>query len=199
MNNHLKMDRPECALVESGIYMASGFYAKADTLRKEFDQAILGQRGEHCLTPLAYAYCENAYQFLTASAERCFCEEAVAEVIEALERWGHDVLGTSHVSTPQIRVYVRGCSRRLLRDDVAAPWHCMLFLTTDEDHKRCRVKVLREGVPETGTLHIGRIVSSVPVFNQLLVHSTHEPYCVDGTPRSMNPLQGLVFLDGYLW
>src|SRR5207253_538718 len=100
--------------------------------RDEFDKAILGQNGQHGgITPLTYAYSEDAYQFLTASAERCFSEDVVADIIGTLEQWGNAALGTTHVSTPQVRVYVRGCSRKLYRDNVAAPWHFMLSLTSN--------------------------------------------------------------------
>jgi hypothetical protein len=201
MSQHLKMEGAECTLIEGGIYVSSGFYSKAETLRGEFDKAILGQNGQHGgITPLAYAYSENAYQFLTAGAERCFSEAVVADVIGALERWGNAVLGTSHVSTPQVRVYVRGCSRKLYRDNVAAAWHFVLSLTANHIRvKRCKISILRESIPGKGSLSIDKIVNSAPVFNQLLVHSTREPYSVEGAHTSMNPLEGTVLLDGYMW
>lgn len=198
MNTDMKF---ESESIESGIYLGSGFYSGAQTLRNQFDKAILGQNGEHGgLTPLAYAYYENAYRFLTAGAERCFSDDIVADLIETLTRWGSNVLGTSQVSMPQVRVYVKGCSRKLFRDDVCAPWHFILSLTSNHSRqRRCRIKILREVLPEKGRVTITKIVSSVPAFNQLLAHSTREPYSVEGTSTSMNPLEGTVFLDGYMW
>src|SRR5882724_5769147 len=132
MNTHPKMGVAEFQLVESGIYVASGFYSKAEALRSEFDKAILSQNGQYGgVTPLAYAYDEKAYRFLTAGAERCFSEDIVADLIETLKRWGSNVFGTSQVSMPQVRVYVNGCSRKLFRDNVHAPWHFILSLTSN--------------------------------------------------------------------
>lgn len=201
MSQHLKMEGAECTVIEGGIYVRNGFYSKAETLRREFDKAILGQNGQHVgITPLAYAYSEAAYQFLTAGAERCFSEDVVADVIGTLERWGNAVLGTSYVSTPQVRVYVRGCSRKMCRDDVAAPWHFVLSLTSNQIRpNRCRISILRESTPVKSSLTIGKIVNSPSVFNQLLVHSTRDPYGVEGAHTSMNPLEGTILLDGYMW
>lgn len=201
MSEHLKTERTDVRLIESGIYVGSGFYSKAEALRSEFDKAILGEHRQYGgLTPLAYAYYKDAYQFLTAGAERCFSENAVADLIETLQQWSKDVLATSHVSTPQVRVFVRGCSRKLFRDDVTAPWHFILSLTANHRwRKGGRIRILRESIPGKAELSINKIVSSVPVFNQLLVHSTHKPYSIEGVQTSVDPLEGTVLLDGYMW
>jgi len=201
MSQHPKMEGAECTLIEREIYVSSGFYSKAELLRREFNEAVLGQNGQQGgITPLAYAYTENVYQFLTAGAERCFSEVTVADVIGTLEQWGKAVLGISHVSTPQVRVYVRGCLRKLYRDDVTASWHFILSLTSNHIRaKRSNISILRDSIPGKGSLSIDKIVSSAPIFNQLLVHSTRQPYSVEGAYTSMNPLEGTVLLDGYMW
>ena len=204
MSEHLKNEGAEFRLIESAIYVGSDFYPKAQTLRREFDKAMLGEDGQYSgMTPLAYAFYKDTYQFLTAGAERCFSENLRADLIETLQQWGTNVLGASHVSTPQVRVYIRGCSRKLFRDNVTAPWHFMLSLTENQkSRKSCRIRILTESIPEedrSGKFTINKVVTSVPVFNQLLVHSTREPYSIEGVETSVNPLEGTVLLDGYMW
>ena len=191
MSGHLKSEGAEFSLIESGIYVGSDFYPEAQTLRGEFDKAMLGEDGQYSgLTPLTYAYYKDAYQFLTAGAERCFSESLLANLIETLKQWATNVLDVSHVSTPQVRVYVHGCSRKLFRDNVTVPWHFILPLTGNQNsRKSCRIRILRES----------KTLSLVPTFNQLLVHSTHEPYSIEGTETSANPLEGTVLIDGYMW
>ncbi|HEY2913387.1 MAG TPA: hypothetical protein VGK21_08515 [Candidatus Angelobacter sp.] len=201
MIEHPEIERPESRLMESGIYVENGFYSKAEILRAEFEKALLGEGKLNAgMTPLGYAYHKDTYQFLTASAERCFSEEAISELIETLQQWGNNVVGASHVSTPQVRVYIRGCSRKLIRDDVTTPWHFLLSLTPNtHPDKSCQIKILRENVPGNSSSRLHRVLSSFPVFNQLLVHSTRELYSIEGVQTSMNPLKGMVFLDGYMW
>jgi hypothetical protein len=200
MIEHLKIEPAEFRLMEPGIYVDNDFYSKAEILRAEFEKAILDESKRSTgMTPLGYAYHNDTYQFLTASAERCFSKEAVSDLIETLQQWGNNVIGTSHVSTPQVRVYIRGCSRELIRDDVATPWHFILSLTPNRHpDKGCQIKLLRENVQENSP-RFHRVLSSFPVFNQLLVHSTREPYSIERIRTSMNPLKGMVFLDGYMW
>lgn len=196
-----QLERPEFRWIQSGIYVENGFYSKAEILRAELEKAMLGEHGRNaCMTPLSYVYYRDAYQFLTAGAERCFSEEVVADLIETLQQWADNVLGASHVSTPQVRVYIRGCSRKLLRDDVTMPWHFLLSLTSHQSsRKSSQIRILRENTQGNGSFRFRRVLSSFPVFNQLLVHSAREPYSVDGMQTSMNPLEGMVFLDGYMW
>lgn len=200
MSEHLKIEGAEFRLIESRIYVGSDFYSKAQTLRSEFDKAMLGEHGQYGgMTPLTYAYYKDAYQFLTAGAERCFSEEVLADLVETLEQWARNVLGASHVSTPQVRVYIRGCSRQLFRDEVTAPWHFMLSLTANDSSRRSgRIRILPEK-DSLSKISINKVVTSVPVFNQLLVHSTHDSYSIEGVETSVNPLEGTVLLDGYMW
>ena len=201
MIEHLEVERPQFRLIESGIYVESGFHSKAEILRAEFEKAIFGENKQNPgMTPLGYAYHNDTYQFLTASAERCFSEEALSDLIETLQQWGKNVIGTSHVSTPQVRVYIRGCSRQLVRDEVATPWHFLLSLTPNpHPGKSCQIKILQENVQENASPRLHRVLSSFPIFNQLLVHSTRESYSIARVQTSMNPLKGIVFLDGYMW
>ena len=202
MSEHLNSEDAEFSLIEPGIYVGSDFYPGAQTLRGEFDRSMLGENGQYSgLTPLTYAYYKDAYQFLTAGAERCFSESLLTNLVEALKQWATNVLGASHVSTPQVRVYIRGCSRKLFRDNVTAPWHFILSLTGNKNsRKSCRIRILRESTPGKDKLiSMNKTVSLVPMFNQLLVHSTNEPYSIEGVETSANPLEGTVLLDGYMW
>jgi hypothetical protein len=203
MNTHLETESAEFRLLQSGIYLGSGFYEMAETLRSQFERAVLDPQGRNGgMTPLSYAYFENGYQFLTASAERLFTKDVVDGLIDRLRRWGNVVLGVSHVSTPQVRVYFNQCSRNLLRDNVSAPWHFILSITLNHRQQSpARIKILKERIPRNtkDEFSVDMIVNSALDFNQLLVHSTRDPYSVGAVKTSMNPLEGTVLLDGYLW
>jgi hypothetical protein len=153
------------------------------------------------LTPLTYAFCQNAYQFLTAGAERIFEPEILDDFISALRTWGNRTLGISHVSTPQVRVYVNGCSRNLLCDDVSAPWRYTLSLTkTLRPRKMGPINVLTDNTSQARKeFSVRQLMNAHLSLNQLLVHRTSNPYSVEVAKASMDPLEGVVFLDGYLW
>lgn len=184
-------------------YCEPDFYKMAATLRAQFQDQVRGARETSTgLTPFSYAFCENAYQFLTASAERVFAPEALEALIEGIRSWAGSTLGTRRVSTPQIRVFVSGCRRNLLRDDIAPPWRYSLSLTRAAGRRKIvRMTVVTEDLsgktPEQ--MRIENVLSSNMEFNQWLVHETKSAYSIEVTAKSMNPLEGAVFLDGYLW
>jgi hypothetical protein len=188
---------------DSPFYLENDFYGLGKILRSQFDKEILDAielRGGS--TPFAYAFCQDKYQFLTAGAERIFMPDILEDFMTRLRSWAGDTLGTTHVSTPQVRVYIQGCSRDLLRDGVSARWHYMLSLTRTVSRKKLGgLKLLPDPfqVGASGEVLMHRTVTSSLQFNQLLVHKTCNAYGVELSKTSMNPLEGAVFLDGYLW
>jgi hypothetical protein len=185
------------------LFLETNFYEKADTLRKQFEERLsTSVRENDGMTPLVYAFSNDKFQFLTASADRFFTREVVEDFIEKLREWAKARFGTQNVSTPQTRVYVNGCWRSLLLDGVSAKWHYMLSITRHGGRGGIGlVKVLTNTVRRDGNgqFSADRLVSSRLSFNQLLVHATENAYAIEMGKTSMNPLQGTVFLDGYLW
>lgn len=189
-------------LAGSSFYLEDDFYEMADTLRAQFEEQISAATGQNgSMTPLIYAFCRDAFQFLTASADRLFAGDILENLIDRLRAWANEAVGTSSVSTPQVRVYINGCRRHLLRDDCSARWHYMLSLTR-QPKKGGWVKILAGGVPKETTRYsigIDRTLSLQLKFNQLLVHNTSSAYSVEPAKTSMNPCDGAIFVDGYLW
>ena len=201
--NSLQAKHQELPSPQSSFYLDNNFFPAADVLWAQFERLMsMSVPANNSLTPLSYAFCHNAYQFLTAGVERVFEPDVLDDLIAALRAWGSRVLGTSHVSTPQFRVYINGCSRKLLCDDVSAPWHYALSLTKSlPPRKTGPVNLLTESVSSQARqdFAIRKLTNSHLSFNQLQVHKTSNPYSIDGATTSMNPLEGVVFLDGYFW
>ena len=191
------------SLQSPAFYIRDDFFESPETLRSQFEQKILtSAETENGTTPLSYAFCPDAYQFLTAGAERFFTPETIEHLIQNLLVLGADLLELSHVSTPQLRVYIEGCSRRLLRDDVSAPWRYSLSLTHPRrNRKDGRLRILTEDAdnPRRLTWRTHRTVNACLTFNQIVVHRTTNPYSIDPPGAAATPLEGAVFLDGYLW
>jgi hypothetical protein len=49
------------------------------------------------------------------------------------------------------------------------------------------------------TIGAGKLMSAKLEFNDLLVHDVSQPYGIEVGKASMDPGEGAVFLDGYLW
>jgi hypothetical protein len=180
------------------------FSAQASALRLQFEERLsLSAHDNAGITPLTYVFSENRYCFLTASAEQIFTTEVLQDFIERLHTWGHDQFGSEHVSTPQVRVYINGCGREVLQDNVMLGWHYTLSLTHgDRPAAVAQIRVLVTNKAEDRGSHFGvcEFVSLQLPFNHLLVHETQNSYGVELLKSSsMNPLKGSVFLDGYLW
>ena len=201
--NSLKAQQQELPRPESSFYLENNFFHAADVLRTQFENLMsMSVPANNSLTPLSYAFCRNAYHFFTAGVERIFEPEILDDLIAALRAWGTRVLGASHVSTPQFRVYINGCSRKLLYDDVSAPWRYALSLTQHlPPRKMGPLNLLTENVSSLARQEfaIRKLTNSHLSFNQMLVHKTSNPYSIDAVTTSMDPLEGLVFLDGYFW
>jgi hypothetical protein len=183
-------------------YVEKDFYDQAATLRHQLERAVSSAIStDPTVNPLIYAYSENAYQFLAASAERVFSADLLFTLLERLRAWARQRLGTSYASTPRVQVYIKGSQRHFAKDNVQAGWHYLLCLTQTE--KRTRpVGVLLESASQLLD-GVGFFVSSVNRVklnsNELLVHDARRAYRIDRVKGSTDPLEGKVLLDGYLW
>jgi hypothetical protein len=180
-------------------YCEAMFYEMADSLRAQFDKSIQDAASAAAgMTGFSYAFCQGSFQFLTASAERCFSSNSVQNLIERIRLWAGSTLGTTYVSMPHVRVYVRGCHRSLLRDDIAFPWRYCLSLTGSQSKHRIGYMTIAHHVKNTDHEQ-GNVITSNLDFNQLVVHSTRSAYSLETNAKSMNPVEATVFVDGYLW
>lgn len=201
MNSEL-VQHQEPSLKTSSLCVENDFFHRADLLRAQFERLMsMSVPANSGLTPFSYAFCQSAYQFLTVGAERVFEPEILDDLIDSLAAWAKKTLRTSHVSTPQLRIYLSGCYRNLLCDDVSAPWRYALSLTKDLQLGRTGpVNVLTDGDSSLQrSLSVKKLANSHLPFNQLLVHWTSNPYSIDAATNSMNPVKANIFLDGYFW
>jgi hypothetical protein len=177
------------------------FFVSADRLRLQLEEGLIS--ADHAgITPLTYVFSENRYSFLATAAADVFAPESIDEFIHYLGNWGRVELGVSHVSSPQVRVFTRGCGRELLTDAVVSGWHYVLCLTRGNgDGKNERVRIVAPTQEATGLehLHACDLVTCELKFNRLLVHDSQAAYAIDSNCTVMNPLQASVLLDGYLW
>jgi Family of unknown function (DUF6065) len=184
-------------------HIESDFFGQAEALRAQFEkQASSGGALETGENPFRYMYMENAYQCITASADHVFTQDVLLTFVDRLRAWAREKLGASHASSPRIRIYVNGSRRVVVRDDINVKWHYLFSLTRSPSRKAARMKILLESTPgRTGSrlLNVGRIVSASLDFNQLLVHDVKMAYGIDAPKASMNPQEGNIILDGYLW
>jgi hypothetical protein len=189
--------------VHEPFQLESGFYPRAGVLRAQFEErASLAVDESGGVTPFVYVFSRDKYQFLTTSAERIFSRDVLDDLIESLRLWSGNKLGTSHVSTPQIRLYLQGCWRRLVADGVNASWHYTLSLAPISPHlKPAYLKVLIEKSAGSvnGRFQIGQVVRSRLEVNQLYVNRVTDPYAVEGSFKSGDPKEGALLLDGYFW
>lgn len=183
-------------------YIEADFYGMATSLRAQFDGLFSEADGENSLTSLTYAYRQDCYQLLTASSERLFTPDLVEDLITRIRIWAKNEIGTSHVSTPHMRVFIKGCWRGICRDGTNTEWHYILWLVREYRQKLAQLKIVTEGLPLDGSgasIGIGHVINFPLRFNQLLVHRVNLPYGVETITTSMNPIHAAVFLDGYLW
>jgi hypothetical protein len=190
------------SFADSRIRVEDSFFAGSLDLRSQFVEHIsLREREQAGVTRLTYVFCAERYQFLTAAAEQIFASETLEALISSLSSWGRDELGTSHVSTPQLRVFVGGCARTMLQDDVMLGWHYQLSLTSDPPPAGGRMQVMptKNHNGKRNFFGISEFVRCKLTLNQLLVHDTQCAYGIEPVKSSMAPLDGVIFLDGYLW
>lgn len=183
---------------QPSIFLETEFYEKANALRAEFDEKLLKAADINAgATPLAYVYSEKKCQFLSASAEQVFTHAILNDLIDRISTWSSKQLGTLHVSTPQIRLFLAGCKRHLLRDDIRVQWHYLLSLSLKWP-RGSYFKVLPSG-NRNSRFEIAQMLKSELAFNQFVVHSVEDAYGIDFSGKTMNPVHGIVLLDGYLW
>lgn len=127
----------------ASIYLESDFYVKADILRDQFEAQILGAADQNGgITSFSHAFCRDAFQFLTASAQSIFSADILDDVIGKLGSWATETLGTTSMSTPQTRLYIQGCSRDLLQDGIGEKWHYMLSICRNRKNSAGHIKLL---------------------------------------------------------
>jgi hypothetical protein len=178
------------------------FYSKAEVLWLQMEEAILSAGATNAgITPFTYAFLPGIYQFLTVGGGEIFTSDLLQDFIDKLTSLAREKLNLQHVSTPQLRLFIRGCSRTLVRDDVEAGWHYIFCLTPLVRRRFTQVRIAGQAVQsgKTSLLTLQRVVRFQLDFNQLLVTNTECPYSIETRSSSMNPLEGYVFLDGYIW
>jgi hypothetical protein len=190
-------------LAQGVIHLESEFFEKAGLLRDQFEKrisSVCGLGDEHnCLT---YVFTENAYQLLTAPADQIFEHGALLGLMERIRTWANQNLGIAHVSSPQVRLYVNGCWRGVLRDDINASWHYLLSLYRGTRKKTGRLKIVTESASDSAgrlVLSAARIAAPRLSFNDFLVHGISAPYGVELVNEQPGPLNGALFLEGYIW
>jgi hypothetical protein len=183
-------------------YIENDFYDQASDLRSQFERVALAVSSmDPSANPFLYAHSEDAFQFITATAERIFAPDLLFSLLDRLRAWARQNLGVTHASTPQVKVYHGGSYRHFAKDDIRVSWHYLLSLTRDKKQAK-RVKIFLESGSE-GLGGPGFAVTKVTRFqlalNQLLVHDTRQAYGIDRDKGSTSPVAGTVLLDGYLW
>jgi hypothetical protein len=186
----------------AAFYRHANFCPLAEILRSHFEETITSAIDlDDGLTPLVYAFCPDTYQFLTATAERIFSGEVLEEFLRWMREWAGRTLNATFVSTPQVRVYINGCFRSLVRDSSPAGWHWMLSLGRNSSLRSGRIKLLVGDATEDSRgkgMRIDQILNLELNFNEFLVHRTNSEYGIELPRCDMNPLEGAILLDGYL-
>lgn len=184
-------------------HVESSFSSQAELIRQQFDGQLYGATGQAGgISCLSYAFSSGAYGFLTANAEQFFARNQLDALLDEIAEWGAQALGTAYVSTPQVRVYIAGCSRTFARDEVDAKWHYLIWLTRFPAgmKSRGRVRLITDGNASSRySLTIHRTIDLEPKYNDLIVHDTACTYSLETRNLSMDPSEAIVFLDGYLW
>jgi hypothetical protein len=187
----------------ASFHIKDNFFHGAEVLRAQFEKQMTDTLElNDGLTPFLFAFSENTYQFLTATAERVFSRDILEEFTRGLKDWGKQALRTSYASTPQLRLYLEGCRRALLRDSTEARWHYMFMLGRNTGKKAAQLSLVTQTTrpsPGDRSMSIDNLVRLQLQFDQLLVHAADNPYGVEAGRTSLNPLHGDVFIDGYLW
>lgn len=195
--------RPTEMTLDLPFFVEPNFSETADILWAQFEEHLLqsvDQRGG--MTPFAYVFCQDAFQFLTAGGEQIFSKGHLGSLVDRLREWAQEKLGSTFVSTPQVRLYINGCWRGFSSDKVQARWHYVLSLTRIQHRRPSEIKLLSKRtvrIAKHNLFDVERALTFQLNFNQLLVHDTTSAYSVHHRETSMKPLDGFLFLDGYLW
>jgi hypothetical protein len=179
-----------------------GFYSNADEFWLQIEEAVSSASASNGgITPFTYAFVPGIYQFLTVGGGEIFTPDLIQDFIDELSSLAREKLNLQNVSTPQLRLYIKGCSRPLVRDDVEAGWHYILCLTPPARRRSMQVNFAGPAVQsgKSSLLTLQRVLRFQLEFNQLLVMNAEYLYGIEARSPSMNPLEGLMFLDGYIW
>ncbi len=181
----------------SEFYFSPSFLVIASKLRAQFESRI-SECASGATTPFSFAFRQGAYAFLCSSAERVFAEQDVAALLDALASWSLATLGPCRISTPQARLYMGGCWRSLARDQIAAKWRYQLSLTMcPRLQKNGGTRVLLH--TERSSPYLQNVLNFPFEFNRLLVHRCQSPYSVVLPKVGIDPREGTLLLEGYLW
>ena len=178
------------------------FYSNADAFWLQTEEALLSvSESDNGITPFTYAFVPGIYQFLTVGGGEIFTPDLLQDFIDKLSSLAREKLNLHHVSTPQLRLHIKGCSRTLSRDDIEAGWHYIFCLTPTARRRSMQVRVAGQAIKDgkAPLLTLQRVTRFQLEFNQLLVTNVEYPYSIETESSSMNPLEGLMFLDGYIW
>jgi hypothetical protein len=181
-----------------GPFFEQDFYERAKELRMQFEQACK-KASESSATLLSYLHQDEIGQMLTVGGEQVFGGDLIEHFIAALGDWSAKSIHANHVSTPQLRVFISGCRRELVRDQVNVRWHYILSLTEDSHGLCVPIKLLAKKPEPRRGVSLNSVLYFKLKFNQLLIHDSAAPYAILPGRLSMNPLQAIVLADGYLW
>jgi len=173
----------------------SDFYREAGDLQTQCAEQLLISSPTSACASLTYVFASNQYQCVTGSVDGILPEDSLQMLMRRLRGWARRELGLMHVSTPRLALFLGGCWRKLLHDDVGAAWHYVLGLG---EMRGARPISIDLGEPGDGDNPA--IVSSTRLgFNQLVIHSTTRPWGVTAFGARGESLAGSILLDGYLW
>jgi hypothetical protein len=166
-------------------------------MREQLETQLATAGGLATGNPFSFLLATSEYQCIAASADRILDTNLLLRFTKSVRTWGQRTLGTSHASTPRLTIYIQGCWRNVIPDEVGAKWHYMLCLTPGRKGRIGRVKICRVTAEEG--YNARHVWSEQLGFNELLLHLASQPYGIADLKVSRNPLEGLIFLDGYLW
>jgi len=176
------------------------FSHDAIVLRRQVDERLLAFDGSSSGSGLCYSYSRDKYAYLTARGEEFIEADPLQQLIEDLRQWGAVTLETTHVSTPSLNIFVGNCERRLLLDKVSARFHYFLCLTSTARKAGTKIALQAPSrrIPRS-PISVSRLSSYKVSFNMLLVHSCAFAYSIAGRRWSLDPRDGVVLLDGFMW
>ena len=163
-------------------------------MRGAFERTLLAAAREGA-TPLSYAFWPAQYRFLTAGAAKFIDPGDLTSFMTRIGGWARQHVGAASISTPQLRVYTGGCRRSLARDETAGEWRYCYSLTLRP--RTGRMDVL-DGLTDSRRSRVIRTARFNFEPGALFVHNARCSYRVQ-VRGDAEPLDGLVFLDGYLW
>ena len=162
---------------------AAYFFSSAQLLREQFESQIRqAEEVNDGLTPLLYGFSRNAYQFLTATAERIFSRELLQELMSRMRSWAIRPCGRIICVHPSITRLRQWLPRDLLCDSTDARWHWMLPLGLSTNKKNGTIKLLSgpsPSIPANDSLSLEQLLEIQLRFNQLPADPSTNAYSVE--------------------